>query len=141
MASLAKHAKGSSVQVETAPGSGLFEKILGVVDIEGPNVDAEEYDATDQDSPDDIEEMVAGIKRLGPCNFPVNIFPGNVLQRQLRTDNRTNTVRKYRVVENTGEWTEFNAFVKTYQPQRRVRGLRMANISLRLTSAPDYSDD
>ena len=141
MPSLAKHAKGSSVQVESPEGSGLYVKIPGVVDIEGPNIDPEEYDATDQDSPDDVEEIVAGIKKLGPVNFAVNIFPGNALQKQLRIDPKTNKVRLYRVVENTGEYTQFSAFVKPFSPTRRVRGIRMAQVGLRLTSAPTYSDE
>jgi hypothetical protein len=136
MASLAKHAKGTQLQVETSPGAGTFVKIPGIIDIEGPNIDPEEYDATDQDSPDDIEEIVAGVKRLGPVNTTMNVFPGNALQKQVRTDNKTNAVRTYRVVENTGEFTEFSAFVKPYNPMRRVRGIRQVTFGLRLTSAP-----
>jgi hypothetical protein len=31
--------------------------------------------------------------------------------------------------------------VKTYNPNRRVRGIRMAQVTLRPTTAPDYSDE
>jgi hypothetical protein len=141
MASLAKHAKGTQVQVETDEGSGLFQKILGVVDVEGPAMEAEEYDATDQDSPDDVEEVVQGIKKSSPVNFQMNIFPGDTLQKRVRTDNKNNVDRLYRVVENTGEYTQFRAFVRQYSPSRRVRGIRMANVSLRLKSAPTFSDE
>jgi hypothetical protein len=141
MASLAKHAHGSSVQVETAEGSGTFVKIPGAVDIEGPNIDAEEYDSTDQDSPNAGEEVVAGIKRFGPVNFGLNVFPGNTQQKQLRLDNKSAVVRTYRVVENTGEYTEVRAFVKTFNPTRRVRGIRQAQVSLRPVEFPDYSDE
>lgn len=140
MASQAKKAKGTSIQVESPEGSGLFVKIPGALDITLWSIEPEEIDATDQESPDDFEEVVPSIKKMSAATFGMNEFPGNAIQKQLRLDTKVNKVRKYRGVENDGDWEEHYCFVKITR-ERRIRGLRMANVTLRATTKPIFSDE
>lgn len=135
----AVRAKGTQVQVESPEGSGLYVKYLGVQDVEGWGVTPDELDGSDQDSPNDYEEIQPGMKKMSPLTFRINIRPGNAGHLQLKVDPDTNKIRKYRRVEPTGEWEQHDCFV-IYTPSNPYRGLRTANISLRPVTEPVRSD-
>jgi len=124
--------------VESPKGSGTFVKILGCVDIKKWPRDTDSLDATDQDSLS--EEMLPSvIAKHGAASFTMNEFPNNALQKQLLRDPDTGEVRKYRIVENTGEWEQHDCFVKHDGGDRAIRALRKVSVTLQAVAEATYS--
>lgn len=138
--SLAKHAKGTLVQVETAEGSGLFETIPEVGDITGPDADSSEHNVTSHDTVGFDSETLVGLIQPRSVSFPLNWVNGNGKHKQIRNDKDGLIQRNYRLVEPTGEYTSFRAMVKTFSKTSPIDGPRRAQVMLRFLGAPTYSD-
>jgi len=134
--SQARQSKGTLIQVETSPSSGVFVTIPEAGSIAGPNLDSDEFDVTSQDTVGLGKEFLAGLVDPGSVTFTINEVITNALHKQLDADKLTLVTRNYRKVWPTGEYKPFIGYVKNYQPTNPINGPITAAVTLRLTQLP-----
>ena len=134
--SQARQGKGTLVQVETSPSSGVFATIPEAGEIQGPNLDSDEHEVTSQDTAGLGKEYLGGLVDPGSIQFTINEVIDNARHQQLMSDKQTLVTRNYRKVWPTGEYLPFVAYVKSYQPTSPVNGPIKAQVTLRLTLLP-----
>lgn len=91
-------------------GVGIAE----ITNINGVEMDSDEIDVTNHDSPDYFEEVIQSIRRTGVVSIEGNFIPGDAGQAALLTDYLAGTVGDYTIVfpaVMACTWS-FQAFVK-----------------------------
>jgi hypothetical protein len=133
---------GFLLQVGTAAGNnGAFTTIAEVKDITGPAVSLDVLDVTNQDSPDQYEEIIPSIRRAGEVDFDVNFDPSSGTH-----DGATGLLylannklkRGYRLLLNDPDdsYIAFNGYVVGFQWKAPVAGVLAATTKIRVTGKP-----
>jgi hypothetical protein len=139
-------------EAKWAYGTALMKGAVAIAEltnINGLDLDSDEIDVTNHDSPDGFEEVIRTIKRTGVVALEGNFVPGNAGQAALMADYLTidGTPAAYTIdFSPTGlaaEWN-FTAFVKKApSTEAPVDGKIPFSAELRVTGAPsldlDYS--
>lgn len=133
----ALQAKGTLIQREDSEGSATYTTIPEVKDINGPNLQSSDYDATTHDTSGKFKEFKAGLIDPGEITFTLNYIPGNTFHNTLASDQSTFTERNYKMVHTNGKFWAFRAYPK-FSVSAPVDGLLSANVALRIVQAPTY---
>lgn len=111
-----------------------FTKISGRLEISGPALSREVYDATDHDSPGGWEEAVAGIKRSGEVSFDIHYEPS--VHDTLVGDLDDTQPRNYRLVFPDGAQWAFAAWMTGFEPTAPHDELLTASLTFKITGVP-----
>lgn len=118
-----------------------FATIGEVLDIKGPELEADTEDATNHSSTDGWEESIVTILKGGEVTFDVNHMPEHAthnLATGILKDFNGRTKRNWQLVfPNPGNttWT-FGAYVTKFGPADPVKGKMTASITLKLSGKP-----
>lgn len=125
----------------TATNNGAFTTIAEVKDITGPAVSLDVIDVTNQDSPDQYEEIIPSIRRAGEVDFDVNFDPASGTH-----DGATGLLylannkikRGYRLQLNDPDdsYIAFAGYVIGFQWKSPVAGVLAATCKIRVTGKP-----
>jgi hypothetical protein len=113
-ASAVKIAYGSSLQVETSAGSGVFQTIAEIRSVNKPNAQVDEVEVTHMASPGTAKEFVAGLTDFGTVDFDINWIPSNATDLFIEAWRAAAETRSVKVIYNGGAVDTFPAFVKDY---------------------------
>lgn len=135
MASKAKQAKNSQLQIGDGAGSETFTTIAEVISFSGPGEEIAEIDVTSQDS--SAREFISdGLSTSPDMTFEVNFVGSAATQQQLLTDLRNGTQRNFKYILNDHATTKttytFTAIVKSFDGPSFTTGEQYkATITLR----------
>lgn len=132
-------AKDAQVQVETAPGSGVYQSIPNVKDFSWPGAERELEDVTSHSTVGILREKYATMMDTPPLSFEVNYVPGNAIHAQLHADwiSTSQITRKYRVLFNSGgDATDFEGTVTQFLRRAPVAGVYKADVQILPTTLP-----
>lgn len=132
-ATLLKMGDGGSPEAFTTVGE--------LLDIKGPELEADTEDITNHSSTEGWEEVLPTILKGGEVTFDVNHMPEHAthnLATGMLKDLVGRTKRNWRLTfPNTGatSWT-FPAYVTGFSPSDPVKGIMKASIKLRISGKP-----
>jgi len=96
MATKAKAAKGTKLQIGDGGGSEVFTTIAEVRSVSGPEESVSEIDVSNMDSL--AEEFIAGLPSAGEVSFEFNFVGSSPQQQQLRSDMRNGVQRNFKYI-------------------------------------------
>lgn len=134
-----KLAKGFTLEVETAAGSGVFQKLFGLTGFSKPNAKIDEVETTDMD--DAAKRFIAGLADYGSMDFPINWEPNSatdVFIEAWKADALTGDGnRATRLTYRGGATDTIDTFVSSYDAKADSPGAVMkGTLSLRCSGAP-----
>lgn len=113
-ASLAKIAYGSKLEVENAPGSGIYVEILEIKSVNKPDASVEDVDVTHMSSPGLAKEFVAGMTDFGEMQLDINWVPGGSTDQFIDAWRLSGLTRSARMTYPGNVKDTFPAYVKGY---------------------------
>jgi hypothetical protein len=134
----AVRSKGTRLQVETSEGSTVFATISEVRDINGPNLESDETEVTNQDSPGNFKEFKANLIDPGMVSGNINYIPTDASHIRMLADKISLTERNYKLAyppDFTKFWL-FRGYTKTFSTKSAPSGVLTADISVRIVTAP-----
>jgi Lambda phage tail tube protein, TTP len=118
---------------------GTYTTVAEVKDITGPDISVDVVDVTNQDSPDNFQEMIPTLKKGGTASFEVNFLPSDATQ-----DSATGvlsfllgrTKESFQVIiPGTGLSVQFAGYVIKWGPKFPVANVATAAIDIQVTGA------
>lgn len=137
-ASAALIAYGSTLEVETAPGSGIFTTIAEIKSVSKPNPSVDEAEVTHMTSPGRAKEFIAGLADYGEIEFDINWVPSSSTDIFIEAWRSSGLNRSVRVTygQTTAKDT-FLAFVKGYEAGASAPGeVLSGTLTLRVAGLP-----
>lgn len=115
-------------------------------DIEGPDLSTDTDEITNHSSPDQTEEFIATVKRVGEISFPLVFYPGDATHMALFDAWKTRSRDTYEMtypdedgVAGAGAVWEFEAYCTGFKNAAPVTGHLAADITLKPGAAPEFS--
>lgn len=125
---------GFLLQVEE---TGVYTTIAEVKDITGPDISVDVVDVTNQDSPDNFEEIMPTLKKGGTTSFDVNFLPTNATQDSttgLLSFLYTRAVHNWQIIlPGTGLSVQFTGYVVKWGPKFPIANVATASIDIRVS--------
>ena len=141
----AKNAQGTLLQRGDGATPEVFTTIAEINNIEGPELEAEEIEVTNHDSPDGYKEFIPGLKDGGSISIEGNFVATDDTHQQLIADFESGEVNNYRILlpDSTVEasksrWT-FAAMVKSLSTKYPTSGSVTFSAALRISGKPELS--
>ena len=138
----AKIGKRTTFKRETPLDSGNFVAVCEVKSINGPGLNREEADATNFDSPDDLEEMIASIKKAPEVSLGLNFRPdhgtqGNTTGLFKLYDDGTTERWRIEFPQFPGSPTiTFKGYLTSLEPVSTTKEIVSLAAKIRVTSKP-----
>jgi hypothetical protein len=117
--------------------SGTYTTIAEVKDITGPDTTVDVVDVTNQDSPDNFEEIIPTLKRGGTTSFDINFVPSDA------THDSTTGLLSYLnsrseedwqiILPGTGLSVQFSGYVVKWGPKFPVANVATASMDIRVS--------
>lgn len=130
---------GTQIRRGDAGTPEVFTSIANVTDVSGPGLKRDTYDVTSHDSPEQWEEIIAGIKRSGEVSLDINYDPN--IHDSLVTDMDDRVARNYQLGFPTDPprlWT-FKAWLTGLEPSAPHDDKLAASATFKLTGKPTLS--
>ncbi len=130
---------GTMLQRGNGATPEVFSTIARVADISGPGIKRDTYDGTTHDSPEQWEEIVAGIKRSGEVTLDVRYSP--LIHDSLLADVDDKTARSYRLVwptEPVITW-QLKMWITGFEPKAPHDDLLAASVTFKVTGKPAFA--
>ncbi|MFW6079530.1 MAG: phage tail tube protein [Gemmatimonadota bacterium] len=135
--------QGTLIEIGDGGDPESFTTVAEVLDINGPALALDTEDATSQESPNSVEEVVPTIIRTGQVTFDVHFLPTDATQDPatgLVADLMNRQRRNFQVVwpdEGSDTWS-FAAYVVGFQPGAPVAGKLTASVALKIDGEPTF---
>lgn len=117
--------------------SGTYTTIAEVKDINGPETSVDVVDITNQDSPDNFEEIIPTLKRGGTTSFDVNFVPDDPTQDSttglLSYLNARSKKHWQIILPGTGLSVQFDGYVVKWGPKFPVANVATASMDIRVS--------
>lgn len=117
--------------------SGTYTTIAEVKDINGPETSVDVVDVTNQDSPDNFEEIIPTLKRGGTTSFDVNFLPANATQDSttgLLSYLNGRSLESWQIIlPGTGLSVQFQGYVVKWGPKFPVANVATAAMDIRVS--------
>lgn len=133
---------GAVLSRETTVGSGTFSQIARVLDIDGPNIDADMEDVTNHSSAGGYEEAAPTVIRTGTIKFDLVWDETDAMHTgttSLLADLKARTRRAYKVTSADDASTVFfqgNCYVQSVGRPHPVKGIIKQSVTLKVTGQP-----
>jgi len=138
----AKIGKKTQFLRETTPGGGVYAAVAEVKTINGLKMSRAAVDATNNDSPNDFEEFIAGLGTAGEIDLLLNFRPEHASQGAtagLLADFLAGTVRGWQIA-----WPQFtstptatcNGFLIGHEVVSTHKDLVTVSVKVKLTGEP-----
>lgn len=114
-ASAAKIAYGSTLEVETSPGSGTYTTIAEIKSVSKPNASVDDVEVTHMTSPNLAKEFIAGLTDYGDIQFDINWIPGSATDTFLEAWRASGLNRSTRITYPGSIKDTFPAYMKGYE--------------------------
>lgn len=127
---------------QAIPGPGFLLKVSGttiaeVKDINGPETSVDVVDVTNQDSPDNFEEIMPTLKRGGTTSFDVNFVPTEATHDSttgLLSFLNNRSLQDWEIeIPGTGLSVIFQGYVVKWGPKFPVANVATASIDIRVS--------
>lgn len=117
--------------------SGTYTTIAEVKDINGPETSVDVVDVTNQDSPDNFEEIIPTLKRGGTTSFDVNFLPADPTQDStsgLLFYLNSRSLEAWQIIlPGTGLSVQFSGYVVKWGPKFPVANVATASMDVRVS--------
>ena len=117
--------------------TGTYTTIAEVKDISGPDTTVDIVDVTNQDSPDNFEEIIPTLKRGGTTSFDVNFVPTDPTHDSTTgllyyLNNRSQEDWQI-IIPGTGLSVQFSGYVVKWGPKFPVANVASASMDIRVS--------
>jgi predicted secreted protein len=117
--------------------SGTYTTIAEVKDISGPETSVDVVEVTNQDSPDNFEEIIPTLKRGGTTSFDVNFVPTDATHDSttgLLSYLNARSLQDWQIVlPGTGLSVQFSGYVVKWGPKFPVANVASASMDIRVS--------
>jgi len=114
--------------------TGTYTTIAEVKDINGPETSVDVVEVTNQDSPDNFEEIIPTLKRGGTTSFDVNFVPADTTHTGLLAYLNGRSKESWQIViPGTGLSVQFSGYVVKWGPKFPVANVATATMDIRVS--------
>lgn len=117
--------------------SGTYTTIAEVKDINGPEASVDVVDVTNQDSPDNFEEIIPTLKRGGSVTFDVNFVPDDATHDSttgLLSYLNARSLESWQIIlPDTGLSVQFAGYVVKWGFKGPVANVAAASMEIRVS--------
>lgn len=106
--------------------------VAEVKDISGPEMSADVVDVTNQDSPDNFEEIIPTLKHGGTTSFDLNYVPTDATQTDLLAALNARTLEDF-TIDVGASTVSFSAYVVKWGMKFPVANVAIASVDLRVS--------
>src|SRR6056297_1211237 len=131
-------AKNGTVLLERSTDDTTYTTIPGVRSFNPGDMQAEQLDATDYDSPGSQREYENGLKDASDGSFEINFDPGNTVHQSLIADAGGATIYLRHKYDTRNLTVPAN--VISVSTPAEVGGILRATVTFRPASAPTWAD-
>lgn len=134
---------GFLLQVGASAGqAGAFTTLAEVKDIDGPQIQFDVHDATNQDSPNRFEEIIPGLGRGGDVDFDVNFDPTSGTHDGATgliylANNKLLRGWRLLLLDAGDHYWGFDAYVINFRNRAPVNGILTGTTKLRINQRPE----
>lgn len=125
---------GFLLQVDVA---GLYTTIAEVKDISGPDTTVDVVDVTNQDSPNNFEEIIPTLKHGGTTSFDINFVPTDATHdgtTGLLSFLNARSEEDWQIIlPGTGLSVQFTGYVVKWGPKFPVANVASASMDIRVS--------
>lgn len=116
-----------------------FVTVSEVKSLSGPTTQSQVIDVTHMESDDNTREFLPTLIDPGEMSFVVNLKPGSVGHKALRSDQKTRVRRDWRLQFTDADLTtwEFSGYVTQFGVTAEIESALEANCTIKLTSWPE----
>lgn len=121
-----------TLEVEDAPGSGVFVALAEITNVTPPNAQVDDVEVTHMTSPGRAKEFKPGLTDYGEAEFEMNWIPSSVTDTFIRAWRADGTTRSTRVTYPEGETDTFPAYPRGYQTGAQIGDKLSATLTLKV---------
>lgn len=121
-----------------AVGTNPAVEIGEILNVEPPEVSADEIDVTTHGSPDNWREYIAGLKEGGEVTVEF-IYAGNNEGQLALLSDLGGAIKKFEIVFNDGSIWSIDAFVKSYVHGVPLDDKMTGTVGLKVTGKPVFT--
>jgi hypothetical protein len=114
-ASAAKIAYGTTLQVETAAGTGVYTALAEIRSVNKPNASVDDVEVTHMTSPGLAKEFIAGLTDYGTLDLDLNWIPSSATDLFIEAWRADGSTRSVKITYPGSAVDTFPAFVKGYE--------------------------
>lgn len=126
---------GTTVEVETAAGSGSFTALALVFSASPPSAEIDTVDTTHFGSADRRREFIPGLTDSGTVSIEMNYVPNSATDQFVEAWRLSFTTRAIRVTFPNGARSSFSGFVLTYQSSVPLDDKMTASLEIKVSGA------
>jgi len=130
---------GIVFRIDDGTGTGTFDLIGEISNIDPPDAQADDVEVTHMGSPNKTREYIAGLTEPGEMGFDINWIPNDstdVILRDLKTSGARRTMEI--VWPNAAEW-QFSGFIKGFKVAAPIDGNMTASLTVRVTGSTAFT--
>lgn len=127
---------GSTFEVETAAGSGVYFKLGLIGGITPPNESVDQVDVTHTESDARTRQFIAGLRDPGDASCSVNYVAGNATDVFVLAWRASGETRSCRITYPTLVKDTFPAFVLGWSPTLATADKCSADLKIKVAGAP-----
>lgn len=132
---------GLGSQFQRENGSGTWETIAQVANIQPPQLEREVVEVEELDPPDGVMEKLPGVIDPGEVTLTLNFDPDDTGHTTLESDFYAGTVKNYRIRFPNGKGWTFSAFISGWAPQEVTRGdVVQVEVTFTVTAKPTFGN-
>lgn len=117
--------------------TGTYTTIAEVKDISGPETSVDVVEVTNQDSPDNFEEIIPTLKRGGTTSFDVNFVPSDPTHDStsgLLSFLNARSLQSWQIIiPGSGLSVQFDGYVVKWGPKFPVANVATATMDIRVS--------
>lgn len=130
---------GALYEISTTTGGSVYTAVGEVIDMNLPQDEADDVEATHYQSPSNTREYIGGPITPGEGGFTINWIPGNSTDLFLRALRLSRATRNHRITFPNGAKVVFPAFIKGYAPSVPIDDRLTAEFTIRKAGAETWS--
>lgn len=128
---------GAKFKRETAPASGTYAAIAGVMKVRPYNLKADDVDVSDHDSPSQFREFVSGMLEAGGIGLDLNYDPDNVTHEALEA--QVGLLLNYQIAFRGTRKVTVSAYVNSVSPELPFDNKMTCTVALKISGIPVWS--
>lgn len=124
---------GALFQTESLDSPNTWRTVAEVNNIKPPAPSRDAIDLTHESGPNEWRGSMPGMKTAGEMSIKLNFVPGGDTYAALEAELDDQTVQSRRIVFPNGAFMEFDAFLKSLDPEAPIDGAMVATATFQIS--------
>jgi hypothetical protein len=120
---------GLLIKMLTSTGPDVYTTLGQMRDVTPSGFSIDVVDATHNNSPDETEEVIAGIERTGETSFQIHYNP--VSATQVLIEGAKRVKKTFREVWSDGRYVQYDGYITGFEPDAPTEDKSVASITIK----------